>query len=151
MSGRAINQAGRELIEHFEGLRLSAYPDPATGGEPYTIGYGHTGGVKPGDTVTQSQAETILDNDLRQFEREVTLAVEVDINDNQFAALVSFAFNLGVGALVNSTLMTLLNRGDYNGAADQFLRWTHAGGVEMPGLVTRRHAERDLFLKPVGK
>lgn len=148
MSGRAINQAGRELIQYFEGLRLSAYPDPASGAEPYTIGYGHTGGVKPGDTVTESQAETILDNDLRKFERAVTLSVLVELTDNQFSALVAFAFNLGTAVLKNSTLMTLLNRGDYKGAADQFTRWTHAGGVEMPGLVRRRQAERDLFLTP---
>lgn len=72
--------------------------------------------------------------------------MKVPINENQFSALVSFAFNVGVGALEESTLLALLNSGDYIGASDQFRRWTNAGGGELPGLITRRKLERDLFL-----
>ncbi|PSN18129.1 muraminidase [filamentous cyanobacterium CCP5] len=143
-----INAAGLELIKHFEGVRYKAYRDSVG---VWTIGYGHTSMAGPpqvyeGLTITPQQAEEILKRDLGRFEKGVTDAVTISINPNQFAALVSFAFNLGVGALQNSTLLSKLNAGDYQGAANEFPRWVYAGGNQLPGLVRRRNAERALFL-----
>lgn len=143
-----LNQAGLDLIEEFEGLRLTAYPDPGTGGEPYTIGYGHTGGVTPGETITQAQAEEFLKSDVQSAETSVENLVEVDLTPNQFAALVSFTFNLGGGALAGSTLLTLVNSKEFTAAADQFQYWVYADGQVLEGLVRRRAAEAKLFLTP---
>lgn len=137
-----ISKAGLDLIKNFEGLYLKAYRCPA--GIP-TIGYGHTAGVAMGQTITQQQADDYLRRDVRQFERAVARLVTVPLTQGQFDALVSFAFNLGEGALAQSTLLRLLNAGDYAGAAAQFDRWNKAGGRVLPGLVRRRAAERALF------
>lgn len=137
-----ISKAGLDLIKQFEGLYLKAYRCPA--GVP-TIGYGHTAGVAMGQTITQQQADDYLRRDVRQFERAVERQVSVPLTQGQFDALVSFAFNLGEGALAQSTLLRLLNAGDYAGAAAQFDRWNKAGGRVLPGLVRRRAAERALF------
>ena len=137
-----ISKAGLDLIKQFEGLYLKAYRCPA--GVP-TIGYGHTAGVAMGQTITQQQADDYLRRDVRQFERAVARLVSVPLTQGQFDALVSFAFNLGEGALAQSTLLRLLNAGDYAGAAAQFDRWNKAGGRVLPGLVRRRAAERALF------
>lgn len=142
---REINDAGLGLIKGFEGLRLAAYPDPRTGDAPWTIGYGHTRHVLEGDICTPEQAERWLQDDLLVFEDGVSSVAAVPLTDNQFAALVSFSFNLGLGRLGGSTLLRLLNAGDYDGAADEIPRWTSGG---MPGLVRRRAAERALFLQP---
>lgn len=137
-----ISKAGLDLIKQFEGLYLKAYRCPA--GVP-TIGYGHTAGVAMGQTITQQQADDYLRRDVRQFERAVARLVTVPLTQGQFDALVSFAFNIGDGALAQSTLLRLLNAGDYAGAAAQFDRWNKAGGRVLPGLVRRRAAERALF------
>ncbi|MEO1621581.1 MAG: lysozyme [Cyanobacteria bacterium J06632_3] len=138
-----INAAGLELIKSFEGLRLNSYRD-AVG--VWTIGYGHTRTAGPGQRITLEQATNLLRNDVATFEKAVTRAVRVPINANQFAALVSFAYNVGVGALNSSTLIRKLNVGDTLGAADEFLRWNRAGGRVLAGLTRRRIAERALFL-----
>lgn len=152
-----ISENGKALIKEFENLEVIAYPDPGTGGAPWTIGWGHTGPeVKPGLTWTRTQAEQALNNDLAQFERDVTQLVKVKINQNQFDALVSFAFNVGsdidaddiAEGLGDSTLLKKLNAGDYDGAADEFPKWNKAAGKVLKGLTRRRNAERDLFLKP---
>lgn len=130
------------LIKRFEGLRLKAYICPA--GVP-TIGYGTTKGVRMGQTITEEEAERLLREDVAVFERGVDEAVKVPLNPNQRAALVSFAYNVGLGAFRTSTLLRLLNKGDYAGAAKQFDRWTKGGGKVLPGLVKRRAAERELF------
>ena len=142
---RAIGAAGLALIKEFEGCVLSAYQDCVG---VWTIGYGSTQGVFPGETITQEQAETLLKKDLRRFELAVSWMVTAPINRNQFDALTSFAFNLGEAALQGSTLLRLLNQGDYENAANQFLLWTYADGKEFAGLVRRRQAERSLFLSP---
>lgn len=142
---RQINRAGWELIRHFEGLRLKAYPDPATGGDPWTIGYGSTGPhVKPGMRITAEQADELLQADLRRFEDYVAENCGTT-TDNQFAALVSFCFNVGEGNLRTSTLRRLHLAGDYAGAQAQFSRWTRGGGKVLPGLVKRREAEAALY------
>lgn len=135
-----------ELIKSFEGLELEAYLCPAN---VWTIGYGHTGNVHEGQTITKQEAEELLDQDLEVFRRGVRKAVTVDLNENQFGALVSFAYNVGIGSLQSSTLLKLLNAGDYAGAADQFLRWNKASGKVLTGLTRRREAERAVFLTPV--
>lgn len=135
-----------ELIKSFEGLELEAYLCPA---DIWTIGYGHTGNVKEGDRITKAEAEALLDKDLRTFRNGVKRLVKVPLNENQFGALVSFSYNLGLGSLQNSTLLKMLNAGDYTGAADQFLRWNKSGGKVLTGLVRRREAERAVFLTPV--
>ncbi len=136
------SQRGIDLIKRFEGLRLSAYKCPA---DVWTIGYGTTAGVKPGQTITKERAEELLREDVERFEAQVLRLVKVPLTQGQHDALVSFVYNLGAGNLSNSTLLRLLNSGDYKGAAAQFDRWTKAGGKELPGLVKRRAAERALF------
>ncbi|UAN55460.1 lysozyme [Serratia sp. JSRIV004] len=152
-----ISNNGLALIKAFEGLSLTAYPDPGTGGAPWTIGWGHTGPeVKPGLTWTQAQAKQALNDDVARFERDVRTLVKVEINQNQFDALVSFAFNVGSDideddvpeGLGDSTLLRKLNAGDYEGAANEFVKWNNSAGKVMKGLTRRRAAERDLFLKP---
>lgn len=138
-----INDKGIRLIKSFEGLRLKAYQDSVG---VWTIGYGTTSGVRPGMVITEAQAEEFLRRDLRRFEQAVDDLVKVPLTDDQFAALVSFTYNVGEGALESSTLLRLLNQRDYQGAADQFLRWDKAGGQSLPGLTRRRRAERALFL-----
>jgi lysozyme len=145
------NAAGLSLIRQAEGLRLRAYPDPGTGGDPWTIGIGTTvypdgRKVRRGDRCTPQQADEYLAHDLQGFERDVAAMVTVPLTGNQFSALVSFAYNVGASSLRSSTLLRLLNAGDYAGAANQFPRWNRAAGRVLPGLVRRRAAERDLFL-----
>jgi lysozyme len=140
------SQKGIDLIKSSEGLRLTAYPDPATGGEPWTIGYGTTRGVKPGMKITTTQAEEYLKTDVGRFEPELAKLVKVPLTQNQWDALMSFVYNLGSANLASSTLLKLLNAGDYTRAADQFPRWNKAAGKEMPGLTKRRAAEQALFL-----
>lgn len=137
---------GVSLIKGFERLELKAYPDPGTGGKPWTIGWGHTKGVKPGDQITQAQAEAFLAEDLAVFELTVNAAIKRPMTQNQFDAMVSLAFNIGGGNFAGSTLVKRFNAGDVQGAADQFPRWKFANGNEMLGLIRRRAAERELFL-----
>lgn len=142
--GKATSERGKALIKSFEGLRLDAYPDPGTGGEPWTIGVGHTGGVKKGDRITEAQADAFLASDLARFEKAVA-RLAPKTTQAQFDALVSFAFNLGEGALERSTLLKKHNAGDYAGAKAEFGKWINAAGRPMKGLIRRRAAEADLY------
>ena len=111
-----INGAGLHLIEEFEGCRLAAYPDPGTGGEPWTIGYGHTDGVTAGQTITQAEADALLQEDVTGTEIEVQSLVEIELTPNEFAALVSFEFN--TGGLGASPGLALINAHEFgNGVA----------------------------------
>jgi lysozyme len=141
---RRISDRGIALIQEFEGERLEAYPDPGTGGEPWTIGVGHTGGVKPGDRITREQSEAFLRKDLERFEAAVN-RLAPKATQGQHDALVALAFNIGEGALAGSTLLKLHNAGDYGAAARQFGRWVNAGGKPMKGLIRRRDAEAALY------
>lgn len=138
-----ISQAGLDLIKSFEGFEPEAYLCPAG---IWTIGYGHTGNVEEGQTITEEEAEELLRQDVTFAEDAVTDYVEGDLTQGQFDALVCFVFNIGVGAFRESTLLRLLNQGDSEGAAEQFLRWNKAGGKVLAGLTRRREAERELFL-----
>lgn len=137
-------EKGLTLIKHFEGLRLWAYQCSAN---VWTIGYGHTADVRPGDVITPEQADAFLRQDVADAERAVSRFVRVPLTQCQFDALVSFVFNLGVENFRTSTLLKKLNAGDHDSAAQEFGRWIHAGGKTMPGLVRRREAERAMFLK----
>lgn len=134
-----------ELIKKSEGFAAKTYLCPA--GVP-TIGYGETLGVKMGMTITEPEASALLEKRYDEFEANVKRLLKVDVSENQLGALTSFAYNLGVGSLQKSTLLAKLNKGDYQGAADQFPKWVMANGKTLPGLVTRRNAERQLFLTP---
>jgi lysozyme len=142
-----INEEGLKLLKKFEGCKLKTYRCVAG---VLTIGYGHTGkDVTEGMTITKKEAEDLLVKDLERFEAGVKDLVKVSISENQFSALVSFAYNIGLNALSGSTLMKKLNAGDIMGAANQFERWNKAGGKEVQGLTNRRLAERDLFLTAI--
>ena len=134
-------ELGQALIREFEGCRLSAYPDPASGGDPWTVGFGHTGPeVVPGYTVSQPVADQLLRDDLDRFEKAVITNIDVPLDQCEFDALVSFSFNCGAGALQESTLRKRLNRGEDKPTvfAEELPRWTSGG---MAGLVRRRNAE----------
>ena len=139
-----ISQNGVDLIKHFESLRLTAYPDPATGNKPWTIGYGSTEGVVKGMTITQQQAEQMLEKDLLNFETGVN-KIAKNCTQSQFDALCSFSFNLGLINLERSTLLRLHNAEKYSEVPAQFLRWNRANGAVMAGLTRRRTAESLLY------
>jgi len=149
---RKINDAGLDLIKTFEGLRLLCYDD---GVGVATIGYGHTRSVSRSDIghrrITKEKAEKLLQDDVSTSERAVEQYISVALNDNQFAALVSFTFNLGAGSLKQSTLRRKLNTGDYDAVPSELARWVRAGGQTLNGLVKRRRAEGELFTTPVSR
>jgi GH24 family phage-related lysozyme (muramidase) len=143
---------GIELIKEFEGLEQTAYPDPGTGGDPWTIGYGHTGtDVYPGLVISKDRAEELLVQDLRRFEDAVETLIDVELNQNEFDALVSFTYNVGEGALGDSTLRRRLNADEDKCPVFQqeLPRWVNGGNGPMPGLVRRREAEAKLACTPV--
>jgi Phage-related lysozyme (muraminidase) len=135
-----------DIEKRSEGCRLTAYPDPGTGGAPWTIGYGHIKGVKRGDTCTQAQAEAWLLDDLRISIGAVKGMVHVPLTDGEESALVDFVFNVGAGNLEHSTLLRLVNSGDHLGASQEFGKWNHASGKVLAGLTKRRAAEAEMFL-----
>ena len=144
----SVSNKGVDLICEFEGEQLIAYDD---GVGVWTIGFGtikYPNGVrvKKGDTCTLDQAKEYMRHDLIEFEHTVNSSVKVPLNQNQFDALVSLAYNIGSNAFKSSTLVKKLNSGDYKGAADQFNVWVNAGGKRMQGLVNRRDREKLLFL-----
>ena len=144
----AVSPFGVDLICNFEGKRLTAYDD---GVGVWTIGFGTTKypngiRVKKGDTCTLDQAKAYMQNDLKSFEQTVNNTVKVPLNQNQFDAMVSLAYNIGTDAFSKSTLVKKLNGNDIRGAADQFDVWVNAGGKRMQGLVNRRAKEKALFL-----
>jgi len=136
------------LINHYESCSLTAYPDPGTGADPWTIAWGYTGeDVGPGTVWTLPECVVALINRLNvEFVPGVLDAVHVPLNQKQFDALVDIFYNCGVSAMTGSTLVRLLNEGDYQGAADEFPKWDKSGGQVMKGLQRRRWAERLIFL-----
>lgn len=145
-----INEHGLKIIKDFEGLRLKAYPDIALGKKRMTIGYGHTSvagvpEVYEGMIISEFEANRILKQDLLKYEAAVKKAVKVPLTSNQFSALVSLVYNIGISAFKSSTLLRLLNARDYSSASYQFSRWNKAGGRVLTGLIRRRNAEAALF------
>jgi lysozyme len=141
-----VNRATVELIKRNEGCRLAAYQDSVG---VWTIGYGHTGDdVTEGLQISQDQAEQLLRQDLEKFQDGVDDAIAGDTSDNQFGAMVSLAFNIGLAHFKTSTVLREHNAGHYQTAADAFLLWNKAGGRVLPGLDRRRREERDQYLQP---
>jgi lysozyme len=143
-----LSEAGLALIKRWEGLKLDAYQD---GAGVWTIGYGSTRGVTPGMRITRAEADARLRSDAEEAAAAVRRSVRVPLSQAQFDALVSWTFNLGTGALASSTLLRRLNRGDYEGAAEEIQRWNKLRDAESgelvvsQGLVNRRRAEREMF------
>lgn len=147
MANFKYSAAGLALTKQFEGLELKAYQDSVG---VWTIGYGHTGAdVKPGLTITEEQASVLLAADVAWAVTCVNKSVKSAINQNQFDAMVDFVFNLGCAAFGQSTLLRMVNAGDFVGAAGQFLRWNKAGGKVLAGLTKRRQGEMALFQKVI--
>lgn len=149
---RTVNGETISHVKRWEGLKLTAYPDPGSrDGHPYTVGYGHTSDahmeVYRGLTISPAQAEAALEYDLNETAAKVDDLVKVDLNENQFGALVSFAFNVGLSAFAKSTLLKKLNKGDYAAVPAELARWTRNDGKVMQGLVNRRAAEAGLWAK----
>ena len=136
-----------DLAKQFEGCSLTAYPDPAYGWKCATVGFGATGpSIIEGTVWTQEQADADLLYRMKGIGDHMDLLVTVPLTDEQKGAMVDLAYNIGMGAFQNSTLLACVNVNHMQGAADQFSRWTKANGVELAGLVKRRDAERALFL-----
>ena len=142
-----MSAAGLAVVKEFEGLRLKAYKCPAA---VWTVGYGHTSAagnpiVTPDLVISNDEAEQILERDMVQYEDGVRKFVKVELTQNQFDALVDFAYNAGVGALQKSTLLKKVNAGKFDEVPAEFMKWTKGGGKELPGLVRRRRAEVKLW------
>ena len=134
--------SGLDIIKKYEGLRLKAYLCPA--GIP-TMGYGHTKGVELDQVCTKEEAEEWLQEDYNEAESGVLKAVTTSLLPNQLQALASFVFNLGIGRFKSSTMLMSINHREFADAAKEFDRWVNAGGVKLPGLISRRAEERKLF------
>lgn len=137
-----VSKRGIDFIKKHEGLRLTAYLCPAN---VWTIGYGTTKNVKRGQRITEQQAEDMLKDDLADFEKTVNTHVTAPMTQWQFDAMVSFVYNVGVGAFRASTLLKRLNALEYVEVPRQLMRWTRGGGKVLPGLVRRRQEEAKLF------
>lgn len=147
-----INQATVDLIKEFEGFSADAYKDSAG---VWTIGYGTTAragvGIEPkaGMRISKAEAEEYLRLGIEKFAEHISTAIKRPINENEFGAFVSLAYNIGPTAFINSSALRLFNSGDKAGAAKKILLWNKAGGQVLKGLIRRREAERALFLAPV--
>ena len=137
-----ISEEGISLIKNYEGCRLEAYQDSVG---IWTIGYGVIKGVKEGDKINQEEADHLLQEELPEYEGYINDMIKVPLEQCQFDALVCWVYNLGPNNLKDSTLLRILNEGDYNGVPEQIKRWNKAGGTVLAGLVKRRSAEADLF------
>lgn len=134
------------LVRKWEGCHLKAYPDPASGGDPWTIGFGATGpGIRRGVVWTQQQAEQRLEQDVKRFVDGVRRLLQRPATDKQLGAMASLAYNIGLARFEKSTLLRLFNEGKVEAAAKQFGVWTLASGKRMRGLVNRRADEALVF------
>lgn len=141
-----FNYSGLKLLKEAEGCSLVSYQD---GGGVWTIGYGSTRGVKPGMTITLEEAWDLLAEDINETCKQVDALLKVGLNENQYSAIICLTFNIGCGNLSSSTLLRLLNSGDFAGASNEFERWNKIKGVVSSGLSRRRKAEKELFLEPI--
>lgn len=137
-----ISEDGLKLIKFFEGCKLDAYYCPSN---VLTIGYGHTKTVHEGMTITQEEADNLLNLDIREFEKYVQSIVKVPLKQHQFDALVSWTFNLGPYNLMNSTLLKELNSSNYSKVPSEIKRWNKSNNKVLDGLVKRREAEAKMF------
>ena len=145
-----VNKLGIDTMHHFEGCKLTAYQCPA---KVWTIGWGNTfypdkKPVKQGDVITQEQANALFETVMNNFALGVKKCLTKEVNENQFSALVCFAYNVGIGSLQKSTLLKKININPNDETiAGEFAKWTKAGGKVLLGLVRRRKAESDLYFK----
>ena len=153
--GYSVSENCIGIIEHCEGFRADAYPDPGTGDEPWTLGFGST--VVDGEKVTEGMTCTV--EQARQWVTDhlnehviptLDKHVTVDLNQNQVDSLADFIYNVGSGNFLSSTLLKHVNAGEFDDAANEFGKWTKGGGHVLPGLVIRRGLERDLFSRNPG-
>jgi lysozyme len=138
-----INNAGTDLIKSFEACRLTVYKDLV--GYP-TVGWGSRTTLPVGTAISQDEANSLLDSDIKRISDGVKACIRTVINDNQFSALVCLAYNIGGNAFAHSTLAKLINSGELTAAANEFEKWDKAEGIVVPGLLRRRLAEKALFL-----
>lgn len=141
-----MSELAEATIKQFEGLRLKAYQDSVG---IWTVGYGETKGVTPGMRISIAQAEKYLKARLEVLEQEIQTLVTVPLNNNELSALESFCYNLGIGVFAGSTMLKLINKGEFESAADEFHKWIYAGKKIVQGLINRRAAEKKLFLTPM--
>ncbi len=146
MANFKYSDNGLQMTKDFEQLRLTSYQDSKG---VWTIGYGHTGGIEEGMTITEAQATLFLTADVAWAVTCVNKSAKAKINQNQFDAMVDLVFNIGCAAFSGSTLLRKLNASDFAGAAAEFVKWNKSGGKVLRGLTRRRQAETDLFNKPV--
>lgn len=151
LAGTLLSVSGITLVATHEGQSFSAYPDPATGGAPWTICKGHTGkDVYRGLTVTQDQCDVWFAQDLKVAESGVQALVRVPLRQGEYDAYSSFVFNAGRKNFSTSTMLRKLNAGDHKGACNEFPKWRYANGMVMQGIVVRRTAEQTECHKPGG-
>lgn len=139
-----VSNEGVIFIKRWEGFRSKPY---VCDGGVLTIGYGHTHDVREGQRVTELEADQMLRRDLDYYATKVADVIHITLNQNQFDALVSLTYNIGVPAFAKSTLLKKLNEGNFHAAGEQFTRWVHAKGKKLPGLIRRRSEEQEMFLK----
>ncbi|MBY3491160.1 lysozyme [Rhizobium laguerreae] len=135
--GSAVAAMAVALVGSLEGLRQNAYPDPATRGQPWTICYGSTNGVKPGDRKTVEQCKALLSLELQTYAAGIARCVKVPLPDARFVALTSFSYNVGVKAACGSSAVKLINQGKTAEGCEALLKWNRAAGIVFPGLTRR--------------
>ncbi|MBB3608687.1 lysozyme [Rhizobium sp. BK602] len=131
------------LVGGFEGLRQTAYPDPATKGPPWTVCYGETSGVKRGDQYSVAECKAMLEGSLQTYATGIDQCVKVPLPDKRYVALISFAYNIGVKGACKSSVVGLINAGQTKAGCESLLKYNRAAGVVFPGLTRRRQKERD--------
>lgn len=134
------------LVGSFEGLRQNAYPDPATQGQPWTICYGSTNGVKPGDHKTLAECKALLVQELQVYAAGVQQCVKVPMSDARLVALTSFSYNIGIKGACKSSVVRLINAGKPEEGCEALLKYNRAAGIVFPGLTRRRQKERQFCL-----
>ncbi len=139
----AVAAVAATLVGGFEGLRQNAYPDPATGGEPWTVCFGHAEDVKPGDHYSISECKALLVKDLDKYASGIESCVHVPLPDKRYVALISFSYNIGIKGACNSSVIRLINAGQTQAGCDALLKYNRAAGIVFPGLTRRRQKERE--------
>lgn len=143
----AVAGMAAAVVGGFEGLRQTAYPDPATRGPPWTVCYGETAGVKRGDYHSVAECKAMLVASLQKYANGIERCVKVPMPDTRYVALVSFAYNVGTGGACGSSAVRLINAGRTRDGCDALLKWNRAAGIVFPGLTRRRQQERALCLE----
>lgn len=139
----AVAAVAATLVGGFEGLRQNAYPDPATGGKPWTVCFGHAEDVEPGDHYSIGECKALLVKDLDKYASGIESCVHVPLPDKRYVALISFSYNIGIKGACNSSVIRLINAGQTQAGCDALLKYNRAAGIVFPGLTRRRQKERE--------